>query len=37
MVQHKGESLYAWTDNEVELVLNLGPEYKVNKTQEDAI
>lgn len=35
MEQHKGES-YVWTDNEVELLLNITVEYEINKTQENA-
>lgn len=35
-VQHKGEP-YMWSDQEVELLLNIILECKINKMQENAI
>lgn len=36
MAQCDGEP-HVWTDNEIELLLNVLLEYKVNKKQRDAI
>lgn len=36
MVQKKGES-FVWTDNDVEFLLYITLEYKVNKTQGNVI